>query len=682
MAGARPGPYRDGSREGWVRLALAGAVLLCLMLWRALQGAPLAYLAAATAMALGLALILRPKLFARRRLARAAVDALVLGALLTATGGAESPFLPLYFLAAFSVAGLVGPGRGQARILPAVCYAAALIGGCLLAVVSVGGWATLVSPPFVLNSTAILLLCAAALYLGLRTRETEERAGKAEARAALEQDRREGADRLTAALVPTLGVLDVGSALGVIAEAARAVTGGTYSHVAALGGGTHHTIMEEGSDSCPSWWHPTVQRLLLWSCREGDVARAEETVHGVEGFLAAPVGPPDGEAWGAVIVGGSAAGAEEERALRGLAAAALPALARRPDAAGGLDPTSGLPNAASLVSVLRAELSAGRLPGVLAVDASRAGGTGAGGDPSSRLGRRLEDAGQRVFDYDEDTLVVLVEDRDKAAARKAGVLGRMLGAEAGAADDVSAKPAVGFARAESRDETAEALVGAALRALQEPRTGGRIAGVPARRGRSREIPARDAPPIRSLVRAMAARDPYLSAHSAGVSRVAGRIGRVLSLSEAEIRALEVGALLHDVGKIGTPDRILLKPGALDDEEYAVIKLHPVVGAKILTPFAELEPALPAVRHHHERFDGLGYPDKLRGGEIPLLARVVCVADAFDSMTRDRPYGRRVTVEDALGEIRRKAGTQFDPRIAGALLRIEPDQDDSLAGFAG
>ena len=181
---------------------------------------------------------------------------------------------------------------------------------------------------------------------------------------------------------------------------------------------------------------------------------------------------------------------------------------------------------------------------------------------------------------------------------------------------------------------------------------------------------------------MAARDPYLSTHSAGVSRICERIGRVLSFSEAEIRALEIGALLHDVGKIGTPDRILFKPDALTDEEYAIIKLHPAVGAKILAPFAELEPALPAVRHHHERFDGLGYPDNLCGEKIPLLARVVCVADAFDSMTRERPYGTRLTAEDALEEIRSKAGTQFDPRIASALSRIESDRDDPLAGFAG
>lgn len=658
---------------------------MCLVRWWSFRGAPLAYLAAASAMALGLLLILRPELLGGRSLGRAAADALVLGVLLAATGGAGSPFFPLYLFAALSVAGLVSRAGDKAPLLPAAGATAALIGGYLLAATLVGGRAALGSPPFFLNSGVLVLFCAAVFYLGLGAREAEERAEKAEVVAAIERTRGERTDELTGVFMPALGVLNVGAALGVIAEAAKAITGGSYSHVAAIGGDTHRTVMDGDNDACPSWWHPTVQRLQLWSCREGNIARDEETVHGLKGLVAVPVGPSDGGGmWGTIIVGGGSVGAEEERALQRLAEAALPVLARRPDAAGGLDPASGLPNAASLVRVLRAELSAGRAPGILAADLGWARGTGAGEDPLRRLGGRLEGAGQRAFRYGEDLLIVLVEDGERPeAARKAGALSRMLREEASALSGARTEPAVGFGRARARGQTPEELVGVALRALEEARPREEeAAGVPAGRRRPAEMPTPDAPSVQGLMRAMAARDPYLLAHSVRVSRIAGRIGRVLSFSEAEIGVLEVGALLHDVGKIGIPDRILRKPGPLTDEEYAMVKVHPALGSKILAPFPELAPVLSAVHHHHERFDGLGYPDNLRGEDIPILARVICVADAFDSMTKQRPYGRHVSTEKARQEIRRNAGTQFDPQVTGALSRVEPGRDGPLAGFAG
>jgi HD-GYP domain-containing protein (c-di-GMP phosphodiesterase class II) len=149
-----------------------------------------------------------------------------------------------------------------------------------------------------------------------------------------------------------------------------------------------------------------------------------------------------------------------------------------------------------------------------------------------------------------------------------------------------------------------------------------------------------------------------------------------------LEALTSGALLHDVGKIGIPDRILQKAGRLTEDEYAEIKRHPVLGVSILTPATELASALPVVKHHHERFDGKGYPDGLRGEDIPLIARIVSVADAFDSMIRARPYGYGISRKAALREIEENSGTQFDPRIVKALLEVVYAPGDRQADSAG
>jgi HD-GYP domain-containing protein (c-di-GMP phosphodiesterase class II) len=161
-----------------------------------------------------------------------------------------------------------------------------------------------------------------------------------------------------------------------------------------------------------------------------------------------------------------------------------------------------------------------------------------------------------------------------------------------------------------------------------------------------------------------------------------RIGSEISLPGEQMEALASGALLHDVGKIGIPDRILQKSGRLTEEEYAEIKRHPLLGVSILTPATDLASALPVVRHHHERFDGKGYPDGLRGEDIPLMARIVSVADAFDSMIRGRPYGYGISRKAALREIEENAGTQFDPLIVRALLEIVYAPGDRQADSAG
>jgi len=173
--------------------------------------------------------------------------------------------------------------------------------------------------------------------------------------------------------------------------------------------------------------------------------------------------------------------------------------------------------------------------------------------------------------------------------------------------------------------------------------------------------------IRSLSYSIEARDRFTSGHSTRVSEVAVDIGKAMGLPEADLERLEWAGILHDIGKIGVPDNVLMKPGRLEPEEYEIIQQHPVIGSNIVRPIKMLESELPAILHHHERFDGRGYPDGLKGESVPLLARVMAVADSFDAMTSQRPYRMvPLSVEEALAEIRKFSGIQFDPDIVAAF----------------
>jgi putative nucleotidyltransferase with HDIG domain len=177
--------------------------------------------------------------------------------------------------------------------------------------------------------------------------------------------------------------------------------------------------------------------------------------------------------------------------------------------------------------------------------------------------------------------------------------------------------------------------------------------------------------IRALAAALDARDPYTAGHSERVSAVSMLMGRHLQFSEAELDVLRFGALLHDIGKIGVSDEVLRKPGPLTPEEFEQIKRHPGLGARILRQVPFLEPHLPIVELHHERPDGRGYPFGLHGDEIPWAARIVHVADAWDAMTSARAYRPARARADALAELRRHAGTQFDTACVEALFAVEP-----------
>jgi diguanylate cyclase (GGDEF)-like protein/putative nucleotidyltransferase with HDIG domain len=190
--------------------------------------------------------------------------------------------------------------------------------------------------------------------------------------------------------------------------------------------------------------------------------------------------------------------------------------------------------------------------------------------------------------------------------------------------------------------------------------------------------AGEAPSLLDTITALAftieAKDPYTKGHSQAVSRLATEIARQMRLSDADIEEIGLAGILHDIGKIGVPESVLKKPTLLTADEYETMKTHPVLGAKILEPL-KVKGIERIVRHHHERYDGKGYPDGLAGDKIPLGARIVAVAEAFEVMVTDLPYKSACTFEDAGGELRRCSGTQFDPQVVGAFLdRLQTDGD--------
>jgi HD-GYP domain-containing protein (c-di-GMP phosphodiesterase class II) len=173
----------------------------------------------------------------------------------------------------------------------------------------------------------------------------------------------------------------------------------------------------------------------------------------------------------------------------------------------------------------------------------------------------------------------------------------------------------------------------------------------------------------ALVAALQAREGYTAEHSRSVVELSLAVGRELGLDDQELVALGQVALLHDVGKIGVPDAVLLKPGPLEAGELEAMREHPAIGERILAAVEGLRHLAPAVRAEHERWDGSGYPDGLAGEAIPLASRICLACDAYDAMTTDRPYRRALATEDAIAELRRGAGAQFDPRVVEALLAV-------------
>jgi putative two-component system response regulator len=175
----------------------------------------------------------------------------------------------------------------------------------------------------------------------------------------------------------------------------------------------------------------------------------------------------------------------------------------------------------------------------------------------------------------------------------------------------------------------------------------------------------------ALAAAVEAKDAYTERHTHRVAETARRLGARLGLPEEELERLYRGAMVHDIGKIGVPDQVLLKPGPLDIEEMVAMRAHPVIGAGIIAPLRSGIDLVPMVRHHHEWVDGRGYPDRLRGHEIPLLARIVSVCDAFDALVNDRPYRSRMSTQEAINLLEAGAGRQWDSELVDLFVREVP-----------
>lgn len=176
----------------------------------------------------------------------------------------------------------------------------------------------------------------------------------------------------------------------------------------------------------------------------------------------------------------------------------------------------------------------------------------------------------------------------------------------------------------------------------------------------------------SLAGAIDAKDPYTKGHSTSVSKFSEALARAINLPEDEVERIKLGALLHDVGKIGIPETVLKKEGPLNDEEWSIMKQHPTIGAeKVLTPNPSLRDLIPIVKYHHERIDGKGYPEGLKNGDIPLAAKIVAIADTYHALISDRPYRRGMNIEKAISILEEGAGSQWDADLVRTFIQIAP-----------
>ena len=176
----------------------------------------------------------------------------------------------------------------------------------------------------------------------------------------------------------------------------------------------------------------------------------------------------------------------------------------------------------------------------------------------------------------------------------------------------------------------------------------------------------------ALAEAIEKRDPYTGGHTKRVLTYSMASAEYMGMGPQEMDWLKLSAILHDIGKIGVEDRVLRKQGSLNDEEFALMKAHPRMGAEIMEYVEKLKNIIPGMKHHHERFDGKGYPDGLKDGEIPLIARIISVSDTFDAMTSDRPYRKGLSEETAINELQKYAGIQFDPDVVRAFIDAYKD----------
>jgi diguanylate cyclase (GGDEF)-like protein len=302
------------------------------------------------------------------------------------------------------------------------------------------------------------------------------------------------------------------------------------------------------------------------------------------------------------------------------------------------------------------------IDGFRALNAARgaAAGDAALAAVAGRL-RRLVRAGDVLARTGADEIAVLMPGTGLDGARACCERLIDLLADAGAVS-VSAGVAAAI-----RDTTIDALLAEAAQGVDIARAEGGARAVARDSDAGAGRLPRHADVIEALSTALAERDRYTGDHSACVVDLTRDVARALGLPEAEVERIAAAALVHDVGKVGIPDRILHKPEPLDDADWEVMRDHPVIGERILRTIPGMGAVARIVRHEHERFDGGGYPDGLAGEQIPIGSRVILACDAYHAMTSDRPYRRAMGHADAVAELARSAGTQLDPGVVSALL---------------
>ena len=670
-----------------LRAALAGSVVLLMVGGWPVAGATVAYLAAGCAALLSIALIVGwPQALSQNVFALVFLDSVLISVLVYGTGGGGSPFFPIYLLASL---GLI-----WAPSVPlSFAGAAALVGGYLAATAGFdGAFEALLAQETVFKVGLIVLFSILAGFLGANLRVLREKTRGLSLANATSREDEEKIAALCSSFAPVLRILDVGGVLDWLALTVRDLLDAPFVHVALLDGVNHRTHTDGNSDVYPSWWHPEVQRILLWSSRTGEVLHEETTVCGIEGLVAVPIVSQEGHGLGALIVGGRVLDPREEHLLRLLVSEVASVLDTSEDAPGGRNPVSGLPNQASLKRVLGQEISRGNAITLMMVrtnhlrEYQRVYGVAAEDQLFEKVGNRLNAEYQRVF-HCGDYLAVISKSSSKSRAQKAALRVRQIVATLMDEAAVSLDVSVGFVRISSGGpEDPDLILDAAANAVSIAETkperlfGASLDETPedARDPRSGEGEEKA---VLALLEATRLRDPYLGVHMRAVSQLSVRVGSKIGLSREALESLRIGALLHDVGKIGIPDTILKKPGPLTRDEYETMKSHVALGAEVLAEKAGLSGSVPAAKYHHERFDGGGYPDGLKGEDIPLVARIVCVADALDSLIRDKPYQRGVSEQAALDEILRNSGTQFDPKVVTALVAVLENPTDRPMGLA-
>ena len=347
----------------------------------------------------------------------------------------------------------------------------------------------------------------------------------------------------------------------------------------------------------------------------------------------------------------------------------------------GRDALTGLPDLRRFHQRLVAEVDRSRRHGhplsVAAIDIDGFSGLNvshglAVGDAILRAAGRVITELTRANDFvarsQGDEFVLLMTDTDTVGAKQC-VERILLELETTAAGPISCVSASAGVSTWQRPQTAEQLLEVARRGIDRARAdgGGRTAVISS--GVDDVGPEDDSrrDAIVGLATTLLERDRYTGDHSEAVVRLTVRVAESLALNPDEVARVETAALLHDVGKVGIPDSILHKDGPLDDNEWVLMKEHPVIGERILRAIPGLGGVARIVRHEHERWDGDGYPDGISGDQIPIGSRIILTCDAYHAMTSDRPYRKAMSNEDALRELRKNAGTQFDPQVVEALL---------------